>query len=67
MTPVTRGALDDALSVYFAHATLANAFVARWCVGARMEATEGVFQVRENEPATPQGPMFRLGPEKLGS
>jgi hypothetical protein len=30
MTPsVTRGVLNDALSIYFADATLANAFVAR--------------------------------------
>jgi hypothetical protein len=35
MTPSEmRGVLNDALSVYFADATLANAFVARWCVGA---------------------------------
>jgi hypothetical protein len=52
MTPSgTRGVLNDALSIYFADATLANAFVARWCVGARVEATGGVFQVREDEPA----------------
>jgi hypothetical protein len=46
-----RGVLSDALSIYFADATLANAFVARWCVGARVEAIGGVFQVREDEPA----------------
>jgi hypothetical protein len=51
MTPSgTRGVLNDALSIYFADAALANAFVARWCVGARVEATGGVFQVREDEP-----------------
>jgi hypothetical protein len=34
MTPSgTRGVLNDALSIYFADAALANAFVARWCVG----------------------------------
>jgi hypothetical protein len=42
--------LNDALSIYFADATLANAFVARWCIGARVEATGGVFQVREDDP-----------------
>jgi len=31
----TRGVLNDALSIYFADATLANAFVARWCVSGR--------------------------------
>jgi hypothetical protein len=44
----TRGALNDALSIHFADATLANAFVVRWCVGAGAEATGGVFQVRED-------------------
>jgi hypothetical protein len=34
MTPSgTRGVLNDALSIYFAAATLASAFVARWCAG----------------------------------
>ena len=38
MTPSgTRGVLNDALSIYFADATLASAFVARWCVGAKAE------------------------------
>jgi hypothetical protein len=43
--------LNDAISLYFADATLASAFVARWCVGAKAETAEGVFQVREDEPA----------------
>jgi hypothetical protein len=52
MTPSgMRGVLNDAVSIYFADATLASAFVARWCVGGRIEATGGVFQVREDEPA----------------
>ena len=52
MTPSgTRSVLNDALSIYFADATLANAFVARWCLGAKVEPTGGVFQVREDEPA----------------
>ena len=32
-------------------ATLAGAFVARWCVGSKIETAGGVFQVREDEPA----------------
>jgi hypothetical protein len=56
MTPSgTRGVVNDAVSIYFADATLGNAFVARWCVGARVEATRGVFQVREDEPAPRAG------------
>jgi len=43
--------LNDAISLYFADATLASAFVARWCVGSKTEATGGVFEVREDEPA----------------
>jgi hypothetical protein len=52
MTPSgMRGVLNDAVSVYFADATLASAFAARWCVGSKVEPTGGVFQVREDEPA----------------
>jgi hypothetical protein len=51
MTPSgTRGVLNDAVSIYFGDPTLANAFVARWCVGYRVETSGGVFQVREDEP-----------------
>jgi hypothetical protein len=42
--------LNDAVSIYFADATLASAFVARWCLVAKIEPTGGVFQVREDEP-----------------
>ena len=45
-----RGVLNDAISIYFADATLASAFVARWCVGSKAETAGGVFQVREDEP-----------------
>src|SRR5215510_2645404 len=66
MTPSgMRGVLNDAISLYFADATLASAFVARWCVGSKADTADGVFQVREDEPAprirtrlhrTPYGP-----------
>jgi hypothetical protein len=46
-----RGVLNDAISIYFADATLASAFIARWCVGSKVEAAGGVFQVREDDPA----------------
>ena len=52
MTPSgMRGVLNDAISLYFADATLASAFVARWCVGSKTETAGGVYQVREDEPA----------------
>ena len=63
MTPSgTRGVLNDALSIYFADAALANAFVARWCAGARVEATGGVFQVREDEPVPRLGATMHRTP-----
>jgi hypothetical protein len=46
----TRGVLNDAMSIYFRDATLASAFVARWCIGAKVETVGEVLQVREDEP-----------------
>ena len=52
MTPSgTRGVLNDAISIYFPDAALAGAFVARWCIGYKVETAEGAFRVREDEPA----------------
>jgi hypothetical protein len=45
-----RGVLNEALSIYFADATLASAFVARWCAVSKPETAGGVFQVRQDEP-----------------
>jgi hypothetical protein len=42
--------LNDALSVYFLDPTLGGAFVAPWCAGYKLEAAEGVFRVRADEP-----------------
>ena len=51
MTPSgTRGVLNDALSIYFPDAALAGAFVARWCIGYKVETAGGAFRVREDEP-----------------
>ena len=51
MTPSgTRGVLNDALSIYFPDPALASAFVARWCIGFKIETAEGAFRVREDEP-----------------
>ena len=42
MTPSgMRSVLNDAVSIYFADATLASAFVARWCVGSKVEVARG--------------------------
>jgi hypothetical protein len=51
MTPSgMRGVLNDAVSIYFLDATLASAFVARWCAGYKIETAEGVFRIRTDEP-----------------
>jgi hypothetical protein len=48
MTPSgMRGVLNDAVSIYFLDATLASAFVARWCAGSRIETDGGVFRIRD--------------------
>ena len=63
MTPsAMRGVLNDAISIYFADATLAGAFVARWCVGSKVETAGGVFQVREDEPAPRVGARLHRTP-----
>ena len=52
MTPSgVRGVLNDAVSIYFRDAALAGAFVARWCAGGRIEPADGMFQLREDDPA----------------
>jgi len=56
MTPSgVRGVLNDAVSIYFSDATLASAFVARWCAGSKVETAGGLFQMREDEPAPRTG------------
>src|SRR5882672_7340848 len=51
MTPAgMRGVVNDALAIYFLDATLASAFVARWCAGYKIETAEGVFRVRDDAP-----------------
>jgi hypothetical protein len=52
MTPSgTRGVLNDAVLFYFPDPALAGAFVARWCIGYKIETAEGAFRMREDEPA----------------
>jgi hypothetical protein len=52
MTPAgLRGVVNDALAIYFLDTALANAFVARWCIGYRAEIIEGSFRLREDAPA----------------
>jgi hypothetical protein len=45
MTPSgTGGVVNDAVAIYFADATLASAFVARWCVAQKVDTVNGVFR-----------------------
>jgi hypothetical protein len=43
--------VNDAIALYFADVTIASAFVARWCRVQRVEIVDGLFRVREDEPA----------------
>ena len=46
-----RGVLNDAVSIYFLDATLASAFVARWCAASKVETEGGLFHIRDDELA----------------
>ena len=47
----TCGFLNDAISIYFADATIASAFVARWCAVSKVETAGGLFHRATNEPS----------------
>lgn len=49
-----RGVVNDAIAVYFTDATLAAAFVARWCRHRVPEVGAGAFLIREDDPAPPR-------------
>src|SRR5437588_7115129 len=53
----TRGVLNDAVSIYFPDPALASAFVARWCIGYKVETADGAFRVRETSRS--RGPWRR--------
>ena len=54
---------NDAISIYFADATLASAFIARWCAGSKAETAGGVFQVRRMNRRRGSG---RAAPDAVG-
>ena len=58
----TRGVVNDALAIYFLDATLASAFVARWCLGYRAETVEGSFRLREDAPEQRTPPPLHRTP-----
>jgi hypothetical protein len=52
MTPSSiRGVVNDAVAVHFADVAIASAFVARWCRAQTVEIVDGLYRVREDEPA----------------
>ena len=51
--PLRVDVLNDTISIYFADATLASAFVARWCVGSQVEAAGGVVGAANNNAQQP--------------
>ncbi len=46
----TAGIVNDAVAFYFADAAFAQAFVARFCCGYRVETIAGAFAVRDDMP-----------------
>jgi hypothetical protein len=45
-----RGVVNDAISIYLADATIASAFVARWCRAQGVETIDGLFRLRDDCP-----------------
>jgi hypothetical protein len=63
MTPSRmHGVLNEAMLLYFVDATLGSAFVAKWCVGSKVETAGGVFQGREDEPEPRVGAGLHRAP-----
>jgi hypothetical protein len=63
MTPSgMRGVINDAISIYFLDATIASAFVARWCAGYKVQTAEGVFRIREDAPESRIGAALHRTP-----
>jgi hypothetical protein len=44
-----RGVANDALAIYFLDTALASGFVARWCIGYRVETVVGSFRLRDDD------------------
>ena len=58
----TRRVLNDALSIYFADATMASAFVARWwCVGAKVETPVTRWVWKRSHGRTSEAPPDERG------
>jgi len=61
MTPSgVRGVLNDAVSIYFLDATLASAFVTRWCAGSIVEMACSAFVTTSQRRGSGRGCIGRL-------
>jgi hypothetical protein len=54
--------MNDALAVYFLDASIASAFVVRWCAAQRFEILDGVYRVRDDEPTPRVGASLHKTP-----
>src|SRR5690349_9918464 len=55
-----RGVANDAIAFYFLDPGIAAGFVARWCIGYRVETVAGSFRLREDGPhAAPAAPLHK--------
>jgi hypothetical protein len=54
--------VNDALAVYFVNATIASAFVARWCAAQKVQIVDGVYRVRDDEPTSRVGASLHKTP-----
>ncbi|HEV2300737.1 MAG TPA: hypothetical protein VGR91_04125 [Stellaceae bacterium] len=50
LLPSGHGAVNDAIAFYFEDAAFADAFVARFCCGHRVESVDGAFVPRTDVP-----------------
>lgn len=67
MTPSgLRGALNDAIAIFFGDAMLAGAFVARWCRTSGAAVVAGAFLVRDDAPPPRRGAPLHRTPEAGG-
>ena len=57
-----RGVVNDAVAIYFLDPASAAGFVARWCLGSKIESIEGAFRVREDAPVPRVGAMPHRAP-----
>jgi len=56
----TTGVVNDALALYFEDAAFAQAFVARFCCGNRVETIADAFAIRgDTRPARRSAPLHR--------